>query len=80
MSMVNENAAGVDIGAHEIMVCVRGPDHTQLVLVLVTTLQTCFPLQTGLVNIIFAQWRWKAPESIGYPCLKFWSPKISNVF
>lgn len=31
MSMVNENAAGVDIGAHEIMVCVRGSDHTQLV-------------------------------------------------
>ena len=30
MSMVNENTAGIDIGAHEIMACVRGPDHTQL--------------------------------------------------
>jgi transposase len=31
MSMVNQNAAGVDIGAHEIMACIPGPDHTQLV-------------------------------------------------
>lgn len=31
MSMVNQNAAGVDIGAHEIMVCIPGADHTQLV-------------------------------------------------
>jgi len=31
MSLVNQNAAGVDIGAHEIMVCVPGPDNTQLV-------------------------------------------------
>lgn len=31
LSQVNQNAAGVDIGAHEIMVCVPGPDHTQLV-------------------------------------------------
>lgn len=31
MSTVNENAAGIDIGAHEIVVCVRGSDHTQLV-------------------------------------------------
>ena len=29
--MVNQNAAGVDIGAHEIMVCIPGADHTQLV-------------------------------------------------
>lgn len=31
MSVVNQHAAGVDIGAHEIMVCVPGPDNTQLV-------------------------------------------------
>jgi len=31
VSLVNQNAAGVDIGAHEIMVCVAGPDNTQLV-------------------------------------------------
>jgi hypothetical protein len=31
MSVVNQHAAGVDIGAHEIMVCVSGPDNTQLV-------------------------------------------------
>lgn len=31
MSVMNENAAGVDIGAHEIMVCVPGQDNTQLV-------------------------------------------------
>ena len=31
MSKVNENAAGVDIGAHEIMVCIPGPENTQLV-------------------------------------------------
>jgi transposase len=31
MNTVNENAAGVDIGAHEIMVCIPGPEHTQLV-------------------------------------------------
>lgn len=31
MSVTNENAAGVDIGAHEIIVCVLGPDNTQLV-------------------------------------------------
>jgi transposase len=31
MSLINKNAAGVDIGAHEIMVCVPGPDNTQLV-------------------------------------------------
>jgi len=31
MSMVNQHAAGVDIGAHEIMVCVSGSDNTQLV-------------------------------------------------
>lgn len=31
MSMVNQNAAGVDKGAHEIMASVPGPDNTQLV-------------------------------------------------
>jgi hypothetical protein len=31
MNSVNQDAAGVDIGAHEIMVCVPGPDNTQLV-------------------------------------------------
>jgi len=31
MSVVNQHAAGIDIGAHEIMVCVPGPDNTQLV-------------------------------------------------
>lgn len=31
MSLINKNAAGIDIGAHEIMVCVSGPDNTQLV-------------------------------------------------
>ena len=31
VSQVNANAAGVDIGAHEIMVCVRGPDGQQIV-------------------------------------------------
>jgi hypothetical protein len=31
MSQVNPRAAGVDIGAHEIMVCVLGDEHTQLV-------------------------------------------------
>ena len=31
MSQVNPHAAGVDIGAHEIMVCVPGDNNTQLV-------------------------------------------------
>ncbi|HLO15560.1 MAG TPA: IS110 family transposase [Anaerolineales bacterium] len=31
MSVVNQHAAGVDLGAHEIMVCIPGPDNTQLV-------------------------------------------------
>jgi transposase len=31
MSQVHANAAGVDIGAHEIMVCISGPDNTQIV-------------------------------------------------
>ena len=31
MSQVNRRAAGVDIGAHEIMVCVPGGENTQLV-------------------------------------------------
>ncbi len=31
MSLINQKAAGVDIGAHEIMVCIPGPDNTQLV-------------------------------------------------
>jgi transposase len=31
MSQVNENAAGVDIGAKEIVVCVAGDEHTQIV-------------------------------------------------
>lgn len=31
MSLVNQHAAGVDIGAHEIMVCVPGLDNEQLV-------------------------------------------------
>jgi transposase len=31
MSLVNQNAAGVDIGAHEIMVCISGSENTQLV-------------------------------------------------
>lgn len=33
MSLVNKNAAGIDIGAHEIMVCVPGPDNTNTQLV-----------------------------------------------
>jgi transposase len=31
MSVVNQHAAGIDIGAHEIMVCVPGSDNMQLV-------------------------------------------------
>lgn len=31
MSQVNPDAAGVDIGAHEIVVCVGGEENTQLV-------------------------------------------------
>ena len=31
MSKVNSNAAGVDIGAHEIMVCVSGAEMDQIV-------------------------------------------------
>lgn len=31
MSHINPNAAGVDIGAHEIMVCVSGQENTQIV-------------------------------------------------
>jgi hypothetical protein len=31
MSQVNENAAGVDIGAEEIVVCVAGDESTQIV-------------------------------------------------
>ena len=31
MSQVNRHAAGVDIGAHEIMVCIPGEENTQLV-------------------------------------------------
>ncbi len=31
MSRVNPHAAGVDIGAHEFMVCVSGDESTQLV-------------------------------------------------
>lgn len=31
MSQVHEHAAGVDVGAHEIMVCVAGVEGTQLV-------------------------------------------------
>lgn len=31
MNLINKNAAGIDLGAHEIMVCVSGPGNTQLV-------------------------------------------------
>ena len=31
MSQIHAHAAGIDIGAHEIMVCVSGPDNTQIV-------------------------------------------------
>ncbi len=31
LSRIHLHAAGMDIGAHEIMVCVPGPDNTQIV-------------------------------------------------
>ena len=89
MSMVNENAAGVDIGAHEIMVCVRGSDHTQLVRSFGNYTADLYSIANWLgeqhIGTVAtpaptAGAVWKAPESIGYPCLKFWSLKISNVF
>jgi hypothetical protein len=37
LSRIHLHAAGVDIGAHEIMVCVPGPDDTQIVRAFGTT-------------------------------------------
>jgi len=47
MSQVHPNAAGVDIGAHEIMVCVNGTEATQIVRRLAVTPLTCKPLEVA---------------------------------
>ena len=80
MSTVHKDAAGVDIGAHEIMVSIPGAEHTQLVRSFGNYTADLYAIAKCLGNTIFIQWQWKARECIGFHYLKFWNLKSSNAF
>jgi hypothetical protein len=87
MSQVNPNAAGVDIGAVEIVACVAGDETTQIVKAFgnytvdtsTSSVQACKRLASGCMNIRSKLWRWKARACIGFRCLKNWSGRVLNV-
>jgi hypothetical protein len=56
LSRIHLHAAGVDIGAHEIMVCVPGPDETQLVRAFGTYTADLYALADWLSELLDSQW------------------------
>ena len=83
LSQVNQNAAGVDIGAHEIMVCVPGPDHTQLVRSFGNYTADLYAIaewlgerhvQTVATPAPTAGAVWKARACTGFRYLRLWKP------
>jgi hypothetical protein len=84
---VNPHAAGVDIGATEIIACVPGDATTQLVRAFGTytidlhAISQWFRAQ-GITTVAMdtsAGSVQEAPGSIGFPYLKRWKPRALNV-
>lgn len=88
MSRVNENAAGVDVGAEEIVVCVAGDETTQIVKAFgnyTVDLQAIgrwlheHHVKTVATPAPTAGAVWKARACIGFRCLKNWNDRVLNV-
>jgi len=79
MSRVNEDAAGVDIGAIEIVACVAGDEDTQIVKAFGNYTVDCKRSGSGCKNTKSKALRWKAPAYIGFRYLKCWGAWVSNV-
>jgi hypothetical protein len=88
MSRINSNAAGMDIGAVEIVVCVGGDGDTQIVRAFgnyTVDLQAIgkwlkeYRVETVATPAPTAGAVWKARGCIGSRCSKNWSGRDSNV-
>ena len=79
MRTVNPHAAGVDIGAHEIMACVPDGDDQQIVRALAPTPLISSPWRTGSSTAVSRRSRWNPPASIGFHCSRPWKPVASKV-
>jgi hypothetical protein len=88
LSKVNLNAAGVDIGATEIVACVSGGDEVQLVkgfgnyTVDLKSIVRWFhehKIKTVATPAPTAGAVWKVLGCIGYHCLKNWKARALNV-
>ena len=79
MSKVNRNAAGVDIGATEIVACVSGGEEVQLVKAFGNYTVDLQSIANGSMSTRSRRWRWKVPGCIGSRCLKNWSGRDLNV-
>lgn len=88
LSRVNPNAAGVDIGAEEIVVCVAANESTQLVrgfgnytvdLQAIADWLAEHQIKTVATPAPTAGAVWKAPASTGFRCLSCWSSAGSSV-
>lgn len=88
MSRVNPNAAGVDIGANEIVVCVAANETTQLVrgfgnytvdLQAIAGWLTEHKIKTIATPAPTAGVVWKAQGYMGLHPLKFWKSTALNV-
>ncbi len=87
VSKINLHAAGVDIGATEIVVCVAADETTQLVrgfgnytvdLHVIADWLTEHQIKTVATPAPTAGAVWKAREYIGFRSLKFWKSMALN--
>ncbi len=69
LSRIHYHAAGVDIGAHEIVVCVPGPNDTQIVRTFANYTADLYQLADGLSEY--------GIQMVATPqgCRKLWSPR-----
>jgi hypothetical protein len=73
---ITAHAAGVDIGAHEIVACVPDGEDQQIVrtLPLAPLLRICRRWRTGVSTAACKRWRWHPPASMGFHSLRHEKP------
>jgi hypothetical protein len=79
MRTVNLHAAGVDIGAHEIMACVPDGDDQQLVRAFGTTPLIVSRWRTGASIVVSRRLLWNPRACSGCRCSRPWKRVASNV-
>jgi len=72
LPVVNPHAAGADIGAQEIYVCIPGPDQTQIVRSFGTYTADLHAIADWLVENSIQTIAMESTVSTGFPCSRFW--------